>query len=159
MHTGCSKQTQWRRHWCRRWRRRLNSEVPLNLSIQQRCGGWGYIRKFKHAHLAHVRVCVRVCVCIRLYVYAPVCESRALQLVFYCLHLQTHTHNFRWLFAPSLSMRAALQQQSRLALVYSHLKLPPQRKPTSPTSAVFSKSETTCIFHFDSQRVAEMFQY
>ena len=53
-------------------------------------------------------------------------------------------------------MRAALQQHSRLALVYSHLKLPPQRKPTSPTSAVFSKSETTCIFHFDSQRVAEM---
>ena len=96
------------------------------------------------------------CVCIRLYVYAPVCESRALQLVFYCLHLQAHTHHFRWLFAPSLSMRAALQQQSRLALVYSHLKLPPQRKPTSPTSAVFSKSETTCIFHFDSQRVAEL---
>ena len=100
-----------------------------------------------------------MCVCVRVYVYAPVCESRALQLVFYCLHLQTHTHNFRWLFAPSLSMRAALQQQSRLALVYSHLKLPPQRKPTSPTSAVFSKSETTCIFHFDSQRFAEMFQY
>ena len=38
-----------------------------------------------------VCVCVcaraRACVCVRLYVYAPVCESRALQVVFYCLQL------------------------------------------------------------------------
>ena len=111
-----------------------------------------------------VCVCVCVCACVRACAFVCTCMHLSVSpvlfsLFFYCLHLQTHTHHFRWLFAPSLSMRAALQQQSRLALVYSHLKLPPQRKPTSPTSAVFSKSETTCIFHFDSQRVAEMFQY
>ena len=41
-----------------------------------------------------VRVCVCACVCVRLYVYAPVCESRALQLVFHCLHLQACEQRF-----------------------------------------------------------------